>query len=344
MNCRPAAADDSADMLRMIESHPSGGGMKIIYTRRPDAFKSYHMECPDAEVTLCISKDDRVLAQVVCLPRRFYIDGEPQTLGYVTGLHKAKDSYINLLKLLEVAHTNSTAGQHFCSILDENKAAYNLLAKRGSILPICGYTTYIISPAALKPPRHSPKLRQATPADEDSLTAFYNDTAPGYSYFPVFEDILRLPGLSTADFHVLEEDGEIIAAGALWNQQSYKQCITLEYCGIYKIAARINPLLRMLRYPAMPKINKTANFAYISFALCRKDRPGALRALLGGLAAAGKKYDFLTIGAASVDEPDAILSKAKSIKIGSKLCVTDYHKTGKLPQYKTPPRFECGLL
>ena len=341
---RSAAADDAADMLRLIESHYSSGGIELLYTRRPDAYKSYQTECPDCEITLCVNKNNRVLAQVVCMPKKVYIDGTVQRLGYVTGLHKEKDTYINLLKLLEAAHTRSVVKKHYCSILDENKAAYDLLAKRGSIHPICDYTTYIINPAAFKHPKHSFKFRRANLTDTDRLLAFYNDVGSGYSYFPVFETMDDFSGLTVTDFFVMEDGGEIVAAGALWNQQFYKQYIALGYHGIYKLAAYCNPLLRFLSYPLLPKINKAANIAFISFALCRKDYSDLLGALLGELAAAGRGYDFLTIGAVNGDEAAVILNATKGIRIGSKLCVTDYDKTGHLPIYKTPPRFECALL
>jgi hypothetical protein len=47
-----ASAADGLEMLRLIESHHTSGGMKLLYTRRQDAYQSYLTECPDAEITL----------------------------------------------------------------------------------------------------------------------------------------------------------------------------------------------------------------------------------------------------------------------------------------------------
>ena len=344
MMYRAAMPEDGLKMLSLIESHPAGGGMRILYTRRPDAYQSYLTECPDAEIILCVNDDNRVLAQIVCLPRKLYIDREIQTIGYVTGLHKDDGAAINILKMLETGHSRSAVKQFYCSILDDNKVAYDLLAKRGWICPICEYTTYLMNPAALRPIKHTLHFHRATPGDTDRLLTFYDKAGPEYSYFPVVENMDSFAGLTVSDFFILEEDGDIIAAGALWDQRAYKQYISLGYKGAYKLAAHCRPLLRFFHYPPLPKTNTAANFAYISFMLYRKDNPDAARIFLGDLAVAGRGYDFLAAGAVKGDALGKILNDVKSIQMGSKLCVIEYDKKGAASVYKTPLRFECALL
>jgi len=341
---RSAMPGDGPEMLGLIESHPAGKGMKILYTRRPDAYKSYLAECPDAEITLCLSDDSRVSAQIVCLPRKLYISREAHTVGYVTGLHKKDGAAADILKLLETAYSQSRAKHFFCSILDENKSVYDLLAKRGLIHPICDYATYFHNPAAFKLSKHNFKFRRAVPNDLKNLLGFYNEAGSLYSYFPVFDTMNGFAGLQISDFFILEDKGEIIAAGALWDQRSYKQYIALGYHGASKLAAHCSPPLRFFRYPPLPKVNAAANFAYISFMLSRKNNPGAERIFLGELAAAARRYDFLAIGAVNGDKLREILNAVKNIKIGSKLCAIDYDKQSSLPIYETPFRFECALL
>ena len=341
---RSAVPDDGSEMLRLIESHPASGGIKILYTRRPDAYQSYLAECPDAEITVCVNDDNRVLAQIVCLPRKMYINREAQIVGYVTGLHKEEGAVINILKLLEAGHSKSTAKHFFCSILDDNKPAYNLFSKHKIIRPICDYRTYFIHPAALKPPKHNFNFRRVVPDDAERLIIFYNEVGIEYSYFPLFETMNDFTGLKITDFFLLEDGDKIIAAGALWNQRTYKQYIALGYHGINKLASGHNPLLRLLRYPALPKINTAANFAYISFMLYRKDNLDTARIFLGEIASAARGYDFITIGAVSEDKIGMLLNSAKNIKIGSKLCRIDYHKNSPEQKYKTPFWFECALL
>ena len=349
MIIRPATPADGPDMLRLIESHPTGGNIKLLYSRRPDAYRSYKTECAGAETILCIGENNRLLAQATCLPRRLYIDKKVCTLGYITGLYKTTGTQVNIMKLLDAGYVHSVAKQFFCSILDDNKSAFDLFDKRGLIYPICDYTTYLINPAAIKPIRHEFKFRRATSDDTDRLLSFYNEAGAMHSYFPVFSSMDDFPELTVTDFFILEDGDSIIAAGALWNQQAFKQYIALGYDGVYRLAALCNPVLRALHYPSLPKVNEAAHFAYISFILPRENNFHFERILLGEISNAARKYSFLTIGAVKGTVLGKQLDLFKNIKIGSRLCAIDYPKSGVaesgvVESIDKPPRFECALL
>ena len=341
---RPATPADGPEMLRLIESHPSGGEIKIICTRRPDAYRSYQMECANAETGLCVDDDGRILAQFACLPRNMYIDREICTVGYITGLHKADGTQANILKLLETGYVRSSTKQFICSFLDDNQPVFDMFAKRGLIHPVCDYTTYLYNPMAIKPVRHEFAFRRATPDDTEALLRFYNEVGSGYSYFPVISSMEDFAGLTVSDFFILEGKDDIIAAGALWNQKAYKQYIVIEYKGAYKIAALCNPFLRALCYPPLPKINKAAHFAYISFLLCRENDPSLERIMLGEISVAAGNYSFLIIGTAKGTALGQHLDSVKKIKFGSKLCAIDINRKGVVENFKMPLRFECALL
>ena len=345
MTIRPAAPADGPEMLRLMESHPAKGNLNILYTRRPDAYKSYLTECADVEITLCTGNDGRLLAQVACLPRRLYVNRESRTVGYVTGLHKAEGAFVNIMKLLEAGRVRSSAKQFFCSILDDNKPVFDLFAKRGLIHTICNYTTYLIHPKAVKPIRHNLLFRPAQAGDGERLLRFYREEGSRYSYFPVFSTMNDFPGLSMTNFFILEDSAGIAAAGALWDQSAFKQYVALGYKGVYKLAALCSPLLSAWGYPPLPAPNTASHFAYISFLLYRKNNPELERVMLGEIAAAGGSFDFLVIGAAADDSLGMYLKNIKSYKFNSKLCILDYDGSGSLAAIcETTPRFECGLL
>ncbi|MCL1896003.1 MAG: hypothetical protein FWG03_05595 [Clostridiales bacterium] len=351
---RPAAPSDGLEMLRLIESRPAAGGnLRILHTRRPDAYRSYKMECADAEMVLCTADDGRLLAQAVCLPRSLYINGEVCTAGYVTGLHIAQGARADIRKMLDAGYAHTRATRFFCSFLDSSRAAYDLFSKRGWVRPICGYTTYMLHPAAIKPVRHGFTFRRATPGDSERLLRFYNEFGPGYSYFPAFESLDSFPEPAVPDFFLFEDRGDIIAAGALWDQHAYKQYIVNGYGGAYRLAAFCNPVLRALHYPPLPKAGSPARFAYISFLLCRGGSPGPgqvfaeqaspgqdfteqafsgqdfiEQAFLGELSEAARGYDFLTVGAVNGTGPGLFLDSLRSIRIGSTICAIDYSGAG----------------
>ena len=151
-------------------------------------------------------------------------------------------------------------------------------------------------------------------------------------------------GLTISEFFILEDGENIIATGALWNQRNYKQYIAIGYKTVYKFVTHCSPLFQLFHYPPLPKMNTIANFAYISFFLCRKNYLNTMRVFLGELAVTAHDYDFLTVGAVNGDDLGEILASMKSIKVSSKLCIVDFEKNGIVPIHKTPFRFECALL
>jgi len=340
---RPAAPADGQEMLKLIEAHPAGGGMKILYTRRPDAYQSYRMECPDAEMYVYTDNNGCLLAQIACLPRKVYVNGKIITVGYVTGLHKAGGVFVNIIKMLEAGRVRSSAKHFFCSILDNNKSVFDLFAKRGLFYAMYDYTTYLLHPAAVKRKRHGLVFRRAHKDDADRIVSFYQTEGKRYSYFPVFSTMNDFSTLNISDFYILEDGSEIAAAGASWDQRAFKQYVVIDYKGVYRLAAHCSPLLSALHYPPLPKISTAANFAQVSFLVCRGGDCFLEQIMLGELAVAGKMFDFLTIGCTARDPLSRSLSGIRSLKFGSKLCMYDYAGIGLSPA-ETIPRFECALL
>jgi hypothetical protein len=108
--------------------------------------------------------------------------------------------------------------------------------------------------------------------------------------------------------------------------------------------ALCSPLFRALRYLPLPRVNEAANFAYISFFICRENDPALERVLLGEISAAARNYDFLTIGAANRSSLWQRLNSVKGIKFTSRLCTVDYNRSNVMENAKMPFRFECALL
>ena len=344
MIIRPAVPADGPQMLRLIESHPAEGGLRILYTRRPDAYQSYRTECANAEITVCADNDGHVLGQVALLPRKLFLNREIYTIGYVTGLHKSDSVVVNIMNMLETGLANSVAEQFFCSFLNNNKSVFDLFSKRRLICPLCDYSTYLFHPTAMKPAQHGFLFRPASPDDTAELLRFYNKEGAKYSCFPVFSTMDDFPGLTVSDFFLLEDGNGIAAAGALWDQRAFKQYVVLGYRGQYKLAAHCNPLLRMLHYPPLPKVNAAANFAYISFLLGREGSSPLAHILLKEIAGVRHGFDFLAIGAAAGSTLGQYLKGINSFKIESKICAIDHEGSGKAALIQPPFHFECGLL
>jgi hypothetical protein len=331
-------------MLQLIESHPAAGGLSLLYTRRPDAYQSYQAECRAAEIVVCVNDASQVLGQAVCLPRQFYVEGAIQTVGYVTGLHKADGAIVDVLGMMEAGRIRSASDQMYCSFLDDNSQIYEMFAKRRLTQLICNYSTLLFSPKALRPVAHNWQCRQAGSADTEALQMFLNTEAARFSYYPVFTNWTDFTGLKVTDFYILEDSSGILAAGALWDQRLYRQYVMVGYSGIYRLAASNNWLLRALRYPTLAKVGETANFAYLSFLLSRDNDIELQRVMLSELSARAHHFDSLTIGAVTDSDLAELLTKMKSFTLQSRICLIDSSRSAKALAIQKPLRIECSLL
>jgi hypothetical protein len=338
-------------MLELIESRSSGGALDIVYTRREDAFRSYMADCKDAEITLCVDEGNRVRAQMVCLPRRVYIGGKVRTVGYVTGLCKRTDSFVNLKRLLHAALDDAQADFFFYSILSENGAGSKMLDKKRGYMPdlrsVGNYTTYLFSPYAPKKPRHGFTFRRADAADAEKLLRHYRDYGRNHDFFPEMTSLSAFHGLHAECFYLLTHPGgDIAAAGALWDQRDFKQHIVKAYNGIYKTLSKWNVLLRPLRYPPLPQQGEVADFAYLSFFAAGRDDPDIIRIFLGEAAAAARPlYGAICVGAIENSETRRILDTIKNVHFGSRLCCFDLKRNDAGAELGSRPAyFECGLL
>lgn len=348
---RKATPSDGGQMLELIESHSSNGNLDIVYTRRTDAYQSYLADCKDAEMTLCVDEENKIKAQIVCLPRRLYINGKVDTVGYVTGLYKHKESIVNLPRLFDTALHSSQCSLFFCSILDVNDSTFHMLNKRRTYMPelhiLNKYTTYIVSPKAFKRIHHDFTFRRATEKDSKAHLNFLHEYGKTHNLFPEISSFSKFHGIGVEDFYLLiNQNGDILATGALWYQQDFKQYIVKKYSGIYKSASKFNFLLRLLHYPPFPKANTATDFAHISFFAAKHDDLAIIKIFLSEIAAvARRQYGALCIGAVENSELNRMLYKIKSISFHSKICLLDYKTSDvKLNNYTQSSFFECGLL
>jgi hypothetical protein len=348
---RKAMPGDGRRMLALIESHSAGGALDVLYTRREDAYRSYAVDCEDAEITLCVDEENDIKAQIACLPRRVYIGGEVRTAGYVTGLCKRTNSFVNLPRLFHAARGLSRCDLFFCSMLDGNEGIMKMLGKKRDYMPqprvISAYTTYLFSPRAVKRCPHDFTFRRATEEDAEKLRCHFRAYGREHDFFPEMTSFRAFHGLDIEDFHVLtRRNGDIVAAGALWNQQDFKQNTIRHYGGIYNVLSRLDFLLRWLRYPPLPKAGAVVDFAYVGFFAAKQDEPHFIRAFLGEIAAiAGQRYATVCIGATENSETNRILSEIKSIHFSSKLCVLDFENDDAwMGMGDRRAFFECGLL
>ena len=146
-----AEPGDGAEILEIMESDITPGGLKLLYTRRDDPCESFLRESREARVGV-IRAEGRIAATIAAVPRRMYIGGRETRVCYVTNMKRRKDCDLNINwhEMFKEMCTAVDCEYYYCSLLDDNDSVQMMLHKKRRYMPysipICGYKTYIISP------------------------------------------------------------------------------------------------------------------------------------------------------------------------------------------------------
>ena len=346
---RLATPEDSKQILEIYESGSFSGNVSVLYTRRPDPYESLMSEGENAVILVMRDKvEDKICAVGCCVVRKAYINGEVKSIGYLTGL-KIHPAYQR--RMPHIAHTyeylyQQTRDQvqmYYTTILKENIIAQSMLEKRRKGMPLYNYigeyTVYCFRTGVKQKSRgHIFEKGNMTGVSE-----FYDYHMKSFNLSPVSMD---LHGLKKQDIYTLRDvEGNIIAACAVWNQQSYKQYVITGYGGIYKYLKKVP--LRILGYPSLPKENIPVNYASITM-LCVKDNNLELAEyFMKKVAESSKEYDFLMAGLFESHPLNPIFIRVKHIKYQSKLYTVHWENKGEnnaLTLVERAVNLEVGLL
>ncbi len=330
ITCR-AEEKDGIRILEILESSPAKGSIELLYTRRPDAYISYKKESSDTEVFV-VRDGDNIIGTSAEIIRDVYIGGKVRRLCYICGLKKDPDyeGSVNWGKVFVRNLVRDDIDCYFCSIISDNEGARRLLEKKRkhtlNLNFMQKYTTYMLAPDfKFRVRSKGYTFSRAEKKDEQELLEFLNSEGRKKELFPVIDSIEGFSHLSIEDFCILRKNGEIAAAGALWNQSSYRQYIVKSYKGIMKCARLLNPVLKLLGYIQLPKENEVLNFPMLSFLLCRDDSEEHCKVFLRSVASEIKKdYGMVVIGAAECSPMNDVLRKMRSISFDSQIYTIDF--------------------
>lgn len=356
-----ALPSDGPALLELIEAAPAKGNIRLLYTRRPDAYASLHREGGQVSVSILRGEDGRPDFMACCTLRPHYLDGRAATLGYLGGVRRRENVPLRGNWVRELAaREGPRADAWLLSILEGNGETLHLAGKPRAhiprLVPLCGYTTWLLNPRALA--AHAAKLRGADgdtpipravrPEDLPEVHRFLADCGRRYQFFPAVTDLeAQFPDLAPEDCFVLREQGKIAAFGALWDQSGYRQYIVREYRGPMKLARLAGPLLKTMGYIPLPPPGATLPLATLSLLATRDDSPGRLAALLQGMAAAAQRrgYGALVAGTAEGHWQEGLFRGARHLSFGSRIYrIEAGQQAGGPAREALPIHLECGLL
>ena len=300
LSFRPAASADGINIVKLLDKSPAKGRVRIIYTRRPDAYASFQREAPDARVfvwesDLGTAESDQIAGVVASLTRPYHVGGQILRGTYIGGLKKDPDVH-QRLDLASAFTTVADTGADFafCAVLTDNlgivAAFQNGHRVPAGVRPLGDLTTFLIKSGGRgcrQPGRH---FRACQPGDEPALTRFYDRLTPQLGLFPAGVPWADNQGLSLGDFSVVTDPaGSIVAAGALWDQTDYRQYVIAGYSPLLNLARLLNPLFSLAGYPQLPRPDTVVAMPMACFLVAE---PGEEEALAAGLLRQAKQRGY----------------------------------------------------
>jgi hypothetical protein len=345
----------SEELLEILEEAEFKGRISILYTRRPDAMKSIQREGQRVMVYRCIGEDDTA-GFGACAVNPMFLDGKVQQIGYLFGF-RVKKNHMHFIRHLPEGYRfhfdeNKNAAGFITTILEENIPARRLLEKKRKSMPLYDYLGQIrtfsmrTGQKARLPEGWS--INRLERDEIDEMLKFYLEQGQSFQYFPVFsrEDLMQGEKIPAWDsFYILRSpEGKIAAAGAVWDQQSYKQYIIQGYSpGFTFIRPVLNLLAPLLGIPSLPKPGSVLNFFILAFFLSRDMDPLAYGMFLDQMLASQTSYDSCSIGLHESNSLSAVIQKKRPLIYKSRLYRV-IQQPAQAPDFQGIPFIEIGRL
>ena len=346
--------EDGKGILHIMESNVAKGDIRLLYTRRPDAYASL-MEESSKTVIGIFKDDDQIVGTVTGIPRTMWINGVKKTVCYVTGM-KRLGSYpgkINWIEAFQKMYDPLDSDIYYCSIVKENTDVMKMLKKVRKKLPFSVgmdfYRTYIISPTApAKNPCPELSFIRAGSDDEAAILAFLKKYGQCKNFFPDISSFEEENVPNLEDFYLLKEGEEIKAVGALWDRSHSKQYVVKQYSGRIKLLRILNPVISKIGYIKLPKEDTEVKFAFLSFFLAEDEKADYYRSFLYHVRKEiKKKYEMYVVGTNKHNAKRGVLDEVRSIKFDTELCevvMTNFRGAERVDMDYHNLEVECALL
>jgi hypothetical protein len=356
-----AAPEDGSAMLAILEDAAFKGNISLLYTRRPDAYRSFKQEGKDVDVVVARDvKNGKIVGFGACAIRELWVNGTTEKVGYLFGLRVARD-YLGKYPILHrgyaylhTLHEKRGISCYITTILEDNLYAQKLLEKQRSFMPnyhpFGSYEIFALKSAQSR--RLSYIFRQACEDDIPSLVKFLYEQGRKYQFFPVIDEADlssgELNGLSVANFYLLHtKENEILAAGVPWDQRSYKQYIVQGYSSVLKLLYPFSRIFPLFGYPSLPTPGSILQFFTLSFWAVKDSNSELFLQFLKRIAKISRDYPFFLIGLHERHPLRILLQNRPHISYKSKLYLVSWDQQrdyienfdrGMLPY------LECGML
>lgn len=303
---RAVGPGDDEAIRALLHRRPMAGAIRLALTRDPSFAAA--AEAEGERHACCVVEDGggRLLGFGSRSVRRVYHRGRPVLVGYLAQLRADAGAFSRrFLKagfdyLLAQRHDDEAAFD-LTTIVADNRPARRLL-ERGlpglpRYRPLAEIETLVVAtgrwpPRALPRPRaRRLEVRRLGSADLPAVVAFLGEELRSRPFAPVWSAGELRPGelcpggatrgFSAADLWGIEEAGELVACGGIWDQRAFKQAVVEGYAPwLGALRPLVNAGLRTVGQPALPPPGSRLALAYVTALAVRGPEPERALALI----------------------------------------------------------------
>lgn len=278
MKARLYRHEDERDLLRLASvAMPGWVRLRYDYASGYAAAEALKGDC---EMVVVEDAEGRIAGCGTRSTRLLYLDGEPQKVGYLSGLRSFTGPrggfgfYRGLMKLRELEDANPNE-LTFTTILDNNADGRALLTSGRAGLP-----KYIPCGKVVTVALHGASGAAPERATTEELAEFYARISPRRQLFPIFGTGLP-SGMSEKDFFVVRRAGRIAAAAAVWNHGERRRIVVDGYSIVLSaMRPALNALSSFSHCPRLPRPGDEFACSYLAYALADDDDPVLFAELL----------------------------------------------------------------
>ena len=339
MNARLYRPSDELELVRLAAS-PMPGWARLKYDYA-SGYAAAEALKGNSEIVIVEDGDGRIAGCGTRSTTLRYLDGEPQRVGYLSGLRSfsgARHGWGLFRGFRAIAELEKAAPNEltFTTILDDNPEARALLtsgrAGLPKYIPRGRVVTYALG-----------ALHGARPARASfgELKEFYARESPRKQLFPVFGEALP-PGLSADDFFVVRRAGRIAAAGAVWNHGDRRRIVVDGYDWRLRFLRPVlNAAFAISGSPRLPSPGCEFACSYLAYTLAENDSPELFAELLDAARQICRGQNLVL----SLHADDRLARVAKKLggwRYGSEFLTVEFD--GRSRSFGGAPYIEAGAL
>jgi hypothetical protein len=335
-----AGPADDADLRLVLASTPMAGRMAVSFQREPSWFGGAVVDGFSRQVVACRDQNTGRIFGFGCRSlRELYVNGEPATVGYLSGLrvlpeYRNRGLVARGYAFFRQLHQDGRTPFYLTTIAEGNETALRILTSGRAGLPRyhpagrC-HTVAIALPRrgpGFRPARSGPnrqagslphEIRPAGSTDLSAVLEFLNTVGRRRQFFPLYhrEDFLApdglLRGLELNRLLLAERGGRLMGMVAAWDQHAYRQHVVHAYTGWLRSLRPLYNILAWLRGSAgLPAAGQPLRTLMAALPLVVNDDPAIFADLLTALRdhCGGGPWTHLLVG---LHEHDPLLPVAR---------------------------------